>query len=146
MKIFKKTVFTLIALLFVFVGASFAQTKLAADASDAGKSDEAANIPANCAAFLGAWVGRWEYGNYGEMRLQVLEVDTNCVAKGAYGGNTGKAWPYEGAEIKADKMSWLCSKARTGTCVFENHGDTLWANYHDPSGGKNNGVFKKVAQ
>lgn len=145
MKIIK--MFLVLVSLFIGIsgGVAFAQTKLAADGADAAKQVAVASAPASCAAFIGAWVGRWEYGDYGDMRLQVLEVDANCVAKGAYGGNNGKAWPYDGVEIKADKMEWLCNKARAGTCVFEHHGDTLWARYHDTSGGRNNGVFKKVA-
>ncbi len=123
-----------------------AQTMLAAGEGDASKTPSA-DIPAQCSAFLGVWTGKWDYGNYGEMRLEVNEVDTNCIAKGSYGpSDSQKPWPFEGAEISGDKLSWLCNKARGGTCVFEYHGDTIWAKYHDPSGGRNNGVFKKVAK
>lgn len=145
MKIFKKIVFTLIASLFIFAGTSFAQTKLAADAGDAGKTVATTSVPANCSAFSGVWIGRWDYGSYGEMRLEVAGVDANCIANGNYGENNGKApWPYAGAEIKGDKLSWVCNPARQGTCTFEHHGETLWAGYRDGSGGRNNGVFKKA--
>jgi len=132
-----------------FSGASFAQTALVASESggDAAKPAVGVVVPENCAAFAGVWVGKWDYGNYGEMRLHVSEVGANCISSGSYGASDSpKPWPFEGAEISGDKLSWLCSKARGGTCVFEYHGDTLWAKYHDSSGGRNNGVFKKVVK
>lgn len=144
MKIFK-IVLAFIVSLYVFSGASFAQTKLAAGVSgDAAKQVAVASAPANCSAFLGVWVGRWSYGDYGEMRLEVLEVGASCVARGSYGKNNGKLWPYDGVEIKGDVLSWLCSTNRNGTCSFENHGNTLWANYTDTNGGRNTGVFRKA--
>ena len=126
---------------------SFAQTMLATSEGDAVKPAMGVVVPENCAAFAGVWVGKWDYGNYGEMRLHVSEVGANCISSGSYGASDSpKPWPFEGAEISGDKLSWLCSKARGGTCVFEYHGDTLWAKYHDSSGGRNNGVFKKVVK
>ena len=127
---------------------SFVQkTMLVAGEGDATKSVPEVVVPANCVAFVGVWVGKWDYGNYGEMRLHAKEVGMNCVASGSYGeNNSTNPWPFEGAEIKGDKLSWLCNPRRSGTCIFEYHGDTLWARYHDPSGGRNNGVFKKVVK
>lgn len=136
MEIIRKFLVLVFAFFIGVIGSAFAQTKLAADSSDA--------VNDNCSAFLGVWVGRWEHGDYRLMRLQVLEVSANCLAKGAYGADLGEAIPYEGAEIKDGKMYWLCNKTNAGVCVFESHGDTLWASYRDTQGYMSNGVFKRL--
>lgn len=104
----------------------------------------AANVPAPCAAFSGKWKGTWSQGGIGQQWLWVASVDANCVAKVGYVGSTRTPKSFESVEIKGGELKWLCNKSTSGTCVLTRHGDDLWANYSNPSGGTNSAVFEKV--
>src|SRR4051812_21447885 len=38
------------------------------------------NVPPECAAFYGVWVGTWQTGQTGELKLHISGVDEKCVA------------------------------------------------------------------
>lgn len=141
MKIFAKTGALLVAMV-LFHGQCFAQTASTVNDETAAKTQE--NVPVECAAFLGSWTGNWAYGNYGEMRLQVVDVDNACNAKGAYGQSEGVVRLLKNAQVKEGKLTWVCYPSREGTCIFERNGDVLRAQYSEPSGGRNSATFKKV--
>ena len=103
----------------------------------------AAEVPASCAAFSGKWTGTWGYG-VGQQWLWVTSIDSKCMAKIAYLGNKWPPTNYEMVEIKDGVLEWLGNKSTSGTCVLKRNGDSLWANYSNPSGGTNNAVFAKI--
>lgn len=102
-----------------------------------------ADVPKACAAFVGHWSGTWGYG-IGQTWLWVASVDPKCVAKIAYFDYAAIPRTFEEVEIKGDSLEWLCNKSTRGTCRLSAHGDELWANYTNPSGGTNSAVFKKL--
>ena len=102
-------------------------------------------VPAVCAAFVARWKGRWAQGNFGDQWLWLSEVDANCVVKYYYSDTPELPNSYKRAEIKDGRFSFLCNRSTNGTCVFTRHGDDLWANYSNPSGGTNSAVFGRLA-
>jgi hypothetical protein len=102
------------------------------------------DVPPSCAAFFGSWKGYWTQGSFPEMLIHITEVKPSCVAKYFYYPDTKYTTNLEGsAEIQDGKISFLCNKVTGGTCAFTLRGDEFWASYSNPSGGVNNGVFKK---
>jgi hypothetical protein len=97
----------------------------------------AADVPALCASFLGAWKGIWGNG-YGEEWLWVIGVDANCNAKYSYGRQPKN---FSVAKIEKGVLSTPCAKA--GTCSFDRHGDDLWGRWYGP-GGSNNITLQKI--
>jgi hypothetical protein len=104
-----------------------------------------ADVPAECARFHGQWVGTWSAGNFGEMFLRVAEVKSagdKCVVRYSYSSAKSPVPAKMTAEVRNGTVAFGCGM--NGTCVFERHGDDLWASYTNPSGGINNAAFRKV--
>jgi hypothetical protein len=103
-----------------------------------------ADVPASCSVFFGAWKGRWGQGGIPEQLIHVVKVTPECKVDFFYYADTKYGTNYPGsAEVKDGSISFLCNKETNGTCTFTVKGDELWANYSNPGGGSNSGVFKK---
>lgn len=104
-------------------------------------------VPEKCAAFFGIWRGSWSAGSFGEQTLKirkVVQTGGSCVAMFTYGDTTSDPKNFSQVIINnQDSISFLCNRSTGGTCTFTVHGDQLWANYSNPGGGTNSGVFKK---
>ncbi len=104
-------------------------------------------VPEKCASFFGIWKGSWTAGYIEEQTLKVRKValvGNDCMATFTYGDTTSD--PKNFSTIKMDNqesLSFVCNRSTGGTCTFTVKGNELWANYSNPSGGSNSGVFKK---
>lgn len=101
----------------------------------------AADVPASCGSFSGEWTGSWSQGGIGQQWLWVAAVDANCMAKYAYLSHSRPPERFRTAEIKNGALSVSCGGG--GACIFERHGDSLWARYSG-SQGTNSAVFEKI--
>ena len=101
------------------------------------------DVPESCARFFGGWAGKWSV-DQGPQRLWVLGIKTDCTVQYSYRSTTSNAVPDSllATEIKRGVLTSPCGDS--GTCTFEVHGDEVWANYTNPGGGRNNGVFQKI--
>lgn len=96
----------------------------------------AADVPELCARFIGGWAGDWSFG---KRWLWVTEINARCAAKYSYSPQTNT---FKSAEIKEGALAFPCGSSG-GICLFEYHGDELWARYSGPDG-DNTAVFQKV--
>lgn len=99
----------------------------------------AANVPKDCAAFIGGWTGSW---GFGQRWLWVVRIDAECTVKYSYSPRNPQTKNFKSAKIKGDVFSFPCG-THAGTCYFTNHGDTLWGRYSGPDG-ENKTTFEKV--
>ncbi|MCF7843922.1 hypothetical protein K9M47_03415 [Candidatus Gracilibacteria bacterium] len=100
-----------------------------------------ANIPKECAAYLGAWKGEWKKGGIGTVYLFVPKINDACVADYRYGSEAGTV------EIKDGEMGeFLCNPGTKGVCKFKHSSsdDSLSASYSNPGGGTNWATFIRV--
>lgn len=104
-------------------------------------------VPEKCAAFFGIWKGSWQQGYVEEQTLKVRKVTVvgeNCIAVFTYGDTKSDPRNFSPVTMTSkDSLSFICNKSTNGTCTFTVKGDELWANYSNPGGGSNSGVFKK---
>ena len=109
------------------------------------KMPPGSDVPANCAVWFGLWGGKWSIGNTGEGRLWVTNVDAGCKVRYAYVTRTLTEIPngaMKSGEVKDSTLSFTCGDS--GTCEFQHKGNSLWVNYNNPSGGRNQAVFNKM--
>lgn len=79
-----------------------------------------AAVPKDCAALLGGWAGTWPYGDFGQLRLWVTEIDPSCTATYTYNGRAGSE------KIVNGTLKVPCGG---GTCYFSPSGGGLAASY-----------------
>lgn len=103
------------------------------------------SVPESCAAFSGKWAGKWANGNFGTMWLWIASVDTQCNVKFAYLPHHHAPKTLISGRIENGSLSFVCSSSTGGVCEFTNHGNELWGNYMNSSGGKNNAIFDRAA-
>jgi hypothetical protein len=103
-----------------------------------------AAVPAGCAAFHGGWGGIWGQG-VGATRLWVLGEDASCNVYYSYQSTTSDDVPatYRKGTIKDNTLAVGCGTS--GTCVFTQKGDQVWATYTSTSG-NNTAVFRRVSR
>lgn len=122
-----------------------AQAKAMADFKKPG-----ADVPAECAAYYGQWLGRWSQGNFGELYLRIAEVKSagdKCTVRYSYTSSTTPVPARATAEIKDGSVAFVCNSSTGGTCVFSFKGDgVIYGSYSNPTGGTNTGVFKQIKQ
>ncbi len=104
----------------------------------------AADVPAACASLVGQWSGTWSQGGIGQNWLWVVAIDANCTAKFAYLSHERPPKGFATAQIKDGALSFVCNSSTGGTCVFDRHGEELWARYSNSSGGTNSAVFTRL--
>lgn len=105
------------------------------------------DVPPDCAAYYGNWLGRWSQGSAGEVYLRIAEVRStggSCSVRYSYSSSPTTTPGKKTAEIKDGTLVFVCNSSTGGTCVFERKSDSLWASYSNPIGGGNNGVFKRI--
>ncbi len=105
------------------------------------------DVPAECSGYVGAWVGRWSQGGFGDMYLRIAEVQATgegCLVRYSYSSSAATVPGKKTAELKDGTITFACNSSTGGTCVFTRKSDALWASYSNPMGGQNSGVFKRV--
>ncbi len=117
-------------------------------AKSATEGTPAGDIPSECSAYAGAWVGRWNQGGFGDMYLRITDVRSvggeGCMARYSYSSKVETVPSKKTLEIKDGAIAFVCNSSTGGTCVFTRKNDALWASYTNPGGGQNSGVFKRV--
>lgn len=110
----------------------------------------ASDIPAECAAFHGAWSGTWAQGGFAQQYLRVLEVtkkEGGCVFRLSYSSSND---PVAGKLLvdlqPGSTLSFICNRSTGGTCIFKRVASDLWASYSNPAGGSNSAVFRPAPQ
>lgn len=108
----------------------------------------AGDVPAECAAYVGAWVGRWNQGGFGDMYLRITDVRSvggeGCMARYSYSSSATTVPGKKTLEIKDGAIAFVCNSSTGGTCVFTRKSDALWASYSNTMGGQNSGTFKRT--
>ena len=105
------------------------------------------DVPAECSGYVGAWVGRWSQGGFGDQYLRIAEVRAtgeSCLARYSYSSSSTTVPGKRTVEIKDGAITFICNNSTGGTCVFTRKGEVLWASYSNSMGGQNNGVFERL--
>ncbi len=105
------------------------------------------DVPADCAAYQGHWVGTWAQGAVGDAFLRIVEVrmtGSRCTVRYSYSPSRNLIPASETADLKSGSLSFVCNSSTGGTCVFERSGDSLSATYTNPAGGRNSATFRRV--
>lgn len=101
-----------------------------------------ADVPAACAAFSGGWGGEWPLQGF--ISLWVVSIDSNCVAKVAYGRSVKPPTlkqTLSAAPIKTGAL--YLQRPDGGTTTFELKSDALSASYAGP-GGANSAIMRRL--
>lgn len=98
-----------------------------------------ADVPAQCSAFSGKWVGNWP--GYGQTWLWVTKVDTNCKIRVGHSSDSNFPTRFYSNEIKEGVLSWRNSDGSRNSFKFDD--DSLWGNYFGPTGQSNSAHFKR---
>lgn len=130
----------------VIVAKSASDLQVATVGNDA-PTKSGKDVPAECSGYVGAWVGRWSQGGFGDMYLRIAEVRSigeGCLARYSYSSSPTTVPGKKTAEIKDGTITFGCNSSTGGTCVFTRKGEVLWASYSNPMGGQNSGTFKRA--
>lgn len=106
-----------------------------------------ADLPTECAALHGQWVGTWSQGNWGEQFLRVVEVKAaggHCTARYSYSASRSPVAAKDTADVRGGAMAFDCNASTGGTCVFKPAGSELDASYTNPGGGRNSATFRRL--
>jgi hypothetical protein len=109
----------------------------------------AADLPAECKAFHGAWSGTWSIGGGSEMFLRVVEVVRDggkCSARFSFSSSKTPVPARFKTSIDGNAMSFVCNRTTGGTCIFKRVGDDLWASYSNSAGGTNSATFRPATR
>jgi hypothetical protein len=107
----------------------------------------ASDVPPECAALYGQWLGTWSQGNFGEQYLRVVEVKFSggiCTARYSYSSSKTPIAAKDTTEIRGGVITFVCNSSTGGTCVFKPAGNDLSASYTNPIGGRNNATFRRL--
>ena len=120
----------------LLIGAAALICSIAAFAEETVPQPPGPDVPAECAKVFGAWVGDWNY--IGRLWLRVVRVGPSCTVQYSYVDTSAPQKTFHLGAIENGTLSIPCG---SGTCVFELHGDDLWASYSDTQARTNNAVF-----
>jgi hypothetical protein len=98
--------------------------------------------PADCAKFLGSWIGTWSQGYYGKQRILVSHISDQCIASLGYSPSEEVPTKTRPMPIQAGAIAFDCN-VPGGSCRMQVKGDELLFTYTEPSGFINTGTFRK---
>lgn len=97
-----------------------------------------ADVPVQCAAFIGGWTGIWP--SIGRVWMWIVAVDTKCTARYSYGISAAVPKTFRTAEIQ---NGVLAIPRPNGTTSFEIQGAELFGQYSG-SDGSNSATMQKI--